>query len=134
MAKSRNNKSNTNTIVKDAPQRKAQNSKVKTSTQKQKAALPKSNRNNINNKKSSAAATGGRSKGKGGRKGPNNSKKQPPKKPLTAEQLDRQMDDYMMRNEKTAEKVLEEQMDDYWAKKGKADDSEAAKDEGEENE
>jgi C-terminal duplication domain of Friend of PRMT1 len=137
MAKSRNNKSNTTTVVKDAPKRKAQNSKVKASTQKQKNVLTKSNRSSGSDKmKSPAAATGGRggSKGKGGSKSTKNTKKQAPKKPLTAEELDKQMDDYMMRNEKTAEKILEDQMDDYWAKKGKTDGTEAAKDEGEVNE
>lgn len=29
------------------------------------------------------------------------------------------MDEYMMKNSKTAEKVLEDQMDDYWAQKKK---------------
>ena len=133
MAKSRsNNKSNTTTVVKDAPQRKARNSKVKASTQKQNTATTNSNRGK-DKKNIPATATGGRggSKGKGGRKGTNTAKKQAPQKPLTAEQLDKQMDDYMMRNEKTAEKILEDQMDDYWAKKGKSDGTEAANDEGE---
>lgn len=36
---------------------------------------------------------------------------------MTAEELDRQMDEYMMKDPKTAEKKLEEDMDDYWAQK-----------------
>ena len=137
MARSRNNKSNTKhnttTVVKDAPQRKSQNSnKGKISTRSKNDALIQSTRSN-DKKKISTAATGGRggSKGKGGRKSTSSAKKEVKAKPLTAEQLDMQMDDYMMRNEKTAEKILEDQMDDYWAKKGKTDDTEAAKDEGE---
>ena len=90
------------------------------------------NRNRSKGKNNNATAAGGRGSSKG-RKGPT-AKKQAPKKPLTAEQLDKQMDDYMMRNEKTAEKVLEDQMDDYWAQKGKKDGDEAANDEGEVNE
>ena len=145
MAKSRNNNNNTTaTVVKDAPQRKARNnSKVKGPAQR-KAVVPtnpnrstgsKGKKNNTNTP--AAAAPGGRgpSKGKGGRKGSAaNTKKPAPKKPLTAEQLDKQMDDYMLRNEKTAEKILEEQMDDYWAKKGEkdGDDEAAANDEVEE--
>jgi C-terminal duplication domain of Friend of PRMT1 len=142
MAKSRsnNNKSHTTTSaavsVKDAPQRKARNnSKVKAPTPKQEVVSTKPNRSKGKKNNPATAATGrGGSKGKGGgRKGANNAKKAAPKKPLTAEQLDKQMDDYMMRNEKTAEKILEEQMDDYWAKKGKKDGDEAANDEGDIN-
>lgn len=55
-------------------------------------------------------------------------KQQTRKKPLTAEELDRQMDDYMMRDEKTAGKKLDEDMESYWEQK-KAKDEEA--DEGE---
>jgi hypothetical protein len=41
-------------------------------------------------------------------------------KPKTSEELDREMDDYMMKNEKVAAKKLDESMDDYWeAKKAK---------------
>ena len=36
---------------------------------------------------------------------------------MTAEELDRQMDEYMMKDPKTAEKKLEEDMDDDWAQK-----------------
>jgi hypothetical protein len=37
-------------------------------------------------------------------------------KPKTAEELDREMDDYMMKNEKVAAKKLEEDMDEYHQK------------------
>ena len=135
MAKNRsNNKSSTSTtaVVKDAPRRKSRNGKVKSSTSTPTQQGDSTNRNRSKGKNNNATAAGGRGSSKG-RKGPT-AKKQAPKKPLTAEQLDKQMDDYMMRNEKTAEKVLEDQMDDYWAQKGKKDGDEAANDEGEVNE
>lgn len=53
-------------------------------------------------------------------------------KPLTAEELDRQMDDYMMKSEKTAGKKLDEDMDSYWEQK-KAKEAEAAEKEGTED-
>jgi C-terminal duplication domain of Friend of PRMT1 len=98
-----------------APQRKARNSKVKA------PVTPNSSKSKKNIPAAAVAANAGNkggTKGKGAKKGKRTAapKKQ---KPLTAEQLDQQMDDYMMRNEKTAEKVLEDQMDDYWARKGK---------------
>ena len=135
MAKSRsNNKSSTSTtaVVKDAPRRKSRNNKVKSLSSIPTQQGDSTNRNRSKGKNNNATAAGGRG-GSKGRKGPT-AKKQAPKKPLTAEQLDKQMDDYMMRNEKTAEKVLEDQMDDYWAQKGKKDGDEAANDEGEVNE
>lgn len=62
-------------------------------------------------------------------KGKNAKKKEPEKKPLTAEELDRQMDDYMMKDKKVAAKKLEDDMDDYWAqKKAKDAESEGGKD------
>ncbi len=131
MAKSRsNNKSSTTAVVKDGPQRKSRNSKVKSSTPTQQG--DSTNQNRSRGKNNNATAAGGRGGSKGRKV--SNAKKQAPKTPLTAEQLDKQMDDYMMRNEKTAEKVLEDQMDDYWAQKGKKDGDEAANDEGEVNE
>jgi hypothetical protein len=47
-------------------------------------------------------------------------------KPKTSEELDREMDDYMMKNEKVAAKKLDESMDDYWEAK-KAKEAEAGK-------
>ena len=47
-------------------------------------------------------------------------------KPLTQEELDRQMDDYMLKNEKTATKALEDQMDAYWAEKKEKDNEKKA--------
>jgi C-terminal duplication domain of Friend of PRMT1 len=70
--------------------------------------------------------TGNGTTGKGGGRNNNNNNnsnkkvkrnskgKDGPKKPLTAEELDRQLDDYRMKDDKTKEKVLEEQMDEYW--------------------
>jgi hypothetical protein len=124
-----NNKGNTTTAVaaasRDVPARKARNSKVKALTQKTQLNTAATNPNRSKGKKNTSAISGGgrgessKGKGKAGMKGKKNIQK---KKPLTAEELDKQMDDYMMRNEKTAEKVLEDQMDEYWAKKGKSDD------------
>ena len=59
-------------------------------------------------------------------KGGRGKEKKEPKKPVTQEELDRQMDDYMMKDPKTAEKKLEDDMDAYWAaKKSKGGDDAA---------
>lgn len=55
-------------------------------------------------------------------------KKKEVKKPVTEEDLDKEMDEYMMKDPKTAEKKLEQDMDAYWAakkeKEGKEEDAE----------
>jgi C-terminal duplication domain of Friend of PRMT1 len=118
MARSRNAKSNSNTAAaagavtqKETPKRKGRNSKVKSQKQPQTT--------NISRGKGKQVGTASNAKGKSTKRS-----KPLPEKKLTAEELDKQMDDYMMRNEKTAEKILEDQMDDYWAKKGKAKEDE----------
>jgi hypothetical protein len=98
--------------TKDAPKHKARNSKTK--AQKQQQPQQSSTNNRSKGKKGTPGAA---AKGKSNKK---SGTKSQPKKSLTAEELDKQMDDYMMRNEKTAEKVLEDQMDSYWAQKGKS--------------
>lgn len=53
-------------------------------------------------------------------KGKKGGKKAEVKKPMTSEELDKEMDDYMMKDGKTAGKKLDEDMDGYWeAKKAK---------------
>ena len=58
----------------------------------------------------------GKSKGKGG-------KPTEKKKPLTAEELDKSMDDYWLssKDKAVAAKKLDDDMDAYWAKKGEAE-------------
>lgn len=119
MARSRNAKSNASKATdagavtqKETPKRKGRNSKVKAQKQQPQTA-------NVPRGKGKQGAAATKAKGKMSKK-----PKSSPAKKLTAEELDKQMDDYMMRNEKTAEKVLEDQMDDYWAQKGKAKEDE----------
>jgi hypothetical protein len=71
--------------------------------------------------------TKGKAKGKQQVKKPVAKKpKKEEEKPKTSEELDREMDDYMMKNEKVAAKKLDESMDDYWEAK-KAKEAEAGK-------
>ena len=72
-------------------------------------------------KKSTSTNKRGR---KGKSKGEAGKKKQPAKK-MTQEELDRQMDDYMMKDPKMANKKLDDDMDSYWEQK-KLKDAEAA--------
>jgi C-terminal duplication domain of Friend of PRMT1 len=119
MARSRNAKSNSSKAMeagavtqKETPKRKGRNSKVKAQKQQPQTA-------NVPPGKGKQGTSASKAKGKTNKK----SKALPAKK-LTAEELDKQMDDYMMRNEKTAEKILEDQMEEYWAQKGKAKEDE----------
>lgn len=59
-------------------------------------------------------------------KGKKDTKKKEVKKPKTAEELDREMDDYMLKDEKTALKKLDEDMDSYKAQAKKKDDKPVA--------
>jgi hypothetical protein len=69
----------------------------------------------------------------GGKKGKKEKKEKPkPEKQLTAEELDKQMDDYHMKDDKVASKMLDEDMDDYWEKK-KTKEAEAGEEKPEED-
>ncbi|GAX21714.1 hypothetical protein FisN_3Hh506 [Fistulifera solaris] len=67
-------------------------------------------------------------KGKSQGKARDKKKSQQKEKPKTKEDLDKEMDDYMMKDEKVASKKLDEDMDSYWEQKKAKDAEEAGKD------
>lgn len=97
--------------------RVVQGLKTDTSRKSNDAAVSEGTKNRGGSKR------GGRGRvGKGIRRGANSQERK--KKPLTAEELDRNMDEYWLKSENkdAALKKLDEAMDEYWEKKGKTTD------------
>mmetsp|Transcript_10104 Transcript_10104/g.11807 ORF Transcript_10104/g.11807 Transcript_10104/m.11807 type:complete len:157 (+) Transcript_10104:158-628(+) len=97
-----------------------------------------SNTDTAGGSKRNRRSSNGNGNARRGRSGSRNTESREKKKPLTAEELDGEMDDYWIKNsnKEVVEKKLDEDMDAYWDKKeqGKVVDPEpATKEVAEEN-